>query len=77
MHAHQVERRAELGPPPPAPLQWLAETDVEGETRVAIVWSQLPCEARRAAAPVLEQPQHELVRVKQVTFKGFSRRGAS
>jgi hypothetical protein len=58
-------------------VAWLAETEVEGETRVAIVWSQLACEAKRKAAPVLEQPLHELVTVKQVAFKGFSAREAS
>ena len=75
MYAHQAQPRPDIGRPPPTAVAWLAETEVEGETRVAIVWSQHAQEARRAAAPVLEQPLHELVQVKQVAFKGFSKRG--
>lgn len=77
MHQHQAHPRADMPAPSPCPVSWLAETEVNGETRVAIVWSQLACEARRVAAPVLEQPLHELVQVRQVAFKGFSLRGAS
>lgn len=62
--------------PPTAPVQWLVETEVKGETRVAIVWAQHYQRAQHEGALVLEQPLHELVRARQAVFKGFSSRAA-
>jgi hypothetical protein len=67
-------QRAALDHPPACAIAWLAETEVGGETRVAIVWSQHAYQARLSAMPVLEQPLVEHVHVKPVTFKGFSKR---
>jgi hypothetical protein len=72
----QAQPHADVGAPPPAPVQWVAETEVDGETRVAIVWAQHHCQAKRAAAQVLEQPLHELVTVRPAVFKGFSARSS-
>jgi hypothetical protein len=77
MHTHQAQPRRDIGAPPPAPIAWLAETEHEGETHVAIVWAQHAQRAKSAAAPVLEQPLHELVRVKPAVFKGFAKPEAS
>lgn len=77
MQAPQTQQRPDVGTPPAVPVSWLAETAVEGEERAAIVWAQHAQAARTIAAPVLEQPLHELVKVKRVQFKGFSLRECS
>lgn len=77
MHTHQAQPRPDLDRPSPAPIAWLAETEVEGETHVAIVLAQHYLTAKRAGASVLEQPLHELVRVKPAVFKGFAKPEAS
>ncbi len=69
-----MQPQAHVAVPPAADVCWLAETEVEGESRCALVWAQHAHTAKGAGARVLEQPLHELVKVRQVQFKGFSRR---
>jgi hypothetical protein len=54
---------------------WLAETEVAGEHRFALVFAREAQVAKAQGARVLEQPLRELVEVKPAVFKGFSNRG--
>lgn len=60
---------------PALDTSWLAETEVAGEHRFALVFAAEPQVAKVHGARVLEQPRHELVQVRPSVFKGFSRRG--